>query len=88
LKSSLPDARGIHVRRTFPTDASAGHLGIALLVFGPKKLPELGKGLGEGMLGFKAAMDPRKEAKPPATLTVARVERVRRGRHEPVRRDG
>ncbi|MGA7503863.1 MAG: twin-arginine translocase TatA/TatE family subunit [Candidatus Sulfotelmatobacter sp.] len=24
-------------------------LGIALLVFGPKKLPELGKGLGEGI---------------------------------------
>jgi sec-independent protein translocase protein TatA len=26
---------------------------IALLVFGPKKLPELGKGLGEGIRGFK-----------------------------------
>jgi len=31
-------------------------LGIALLVFGPKKLPELGKGLGEAIRGFKAAM--------------------------------
>jgi sec-independent protein translocase protein TatA len=31
-------------------------LGIALLVFGPKKLPELGKSLGEGIRGFKAAM--------------------------------
>jgi len=30
--------------------------GIALLVFGPKKLPELGKGFGEGIRGFKAAM--------------------------------
>ncbi len=30
--------------------------GIALLVFGPKKLPELGKGLGEGIRGFKASM--------------------------------
>jgi len=30
--------------------------GIALLVFGPKKLPELGKGLGDGIRGFKAAM--------------------------------
>jgi sec-independent protein translocase protein TatA len=30
--------------------------GIALLVFGPKKLPELGKGIGEGIRGFKAAM--------------------------------
>jgi sec-independent protein translocase protein TatA len=30
--------------------------GIALLVFGPKKLPELGKGLGESIRGFKGAM--------------------------------
>jgi sec-independent protein translocase protein TatA len=30
--------------------------GIALLVFGPKKLPELGKGLGDGIRGFKEAM--------------------------------
>jgi len=28
-------------------------LGVALLVFGPKKLPELGKGLGEGIRSFK-----------------------------------
>ena len=26
---------------------------IALVVFGPKKLPELGKGLGEAIRGFK-----------------------------------
>lgn len=30
--------------------------GIALLVFGPKKLPELGKGLGESVRGFKSAI--------------------------------
>jgi len=30
--------------------------GIALLVFGPKKLPELGKGIGEGIRGFKSAI--------------------------------
>ena len=30
--------------------------GIAVLVFGPKKLPELGKGIGEGIRGFKAAI--------------------------------
>ena len=29
---------------------------IALLVFGPKKLPELGKGLGEAIRGFKDSM--------------------------------
>ena len=31
-------------------------VGLALLVFGPKKLPELGKGLGDGIRGFKAAI--------------------------------
>jgi len=31
-------------------------LGIALLMFGPKKLPELGKGLAEGIRGFKDSM--------------------------------
>jgi sec-independent protein translocase protein TatA len=30
--------------------------GIALLLLGPKKLPELGKGIGEGIRGFKSAM--------------------------------
>ena len=35
--------------------------GVALLIFGPKKLPELGKGLGEGLRGFKAAMQGKEE---------------------------
>jgi sec-independent protein translocase protein TatA len=39
---------------------------IALLVFGPKKLPELGKGLGEGIRSFKDSMN---SAKDPATPT-------------------
>ena len=30
--------------------------GLALLIFGPKKLPELGKGLGESIRGFRSAM--------------------------------
>lgn len=29
---------------------------IALLIFGPKKLGDIGKGLGEGIRGFKASM--------------------------------
>jgi len=44
---------------------------IALLVFGPKKLPELGKGLGEGIRALKAGMkegeskpDSKPDAKP------------------------
>jgi len=39
---------------------------IALLVFGPKKLPELGKGLGESIRGFKSAMAAKDETPAPA----------------------
>jgi sec-independent protein translocase protein TatA len=42
--------------------------GIALLVFGPKKLPELGKGIGEGIRGFKSAIKADEE-KPASTTT-------------------
>jgi sec-independent protein translocase protein TatA len=31
-------------------------VGLALIFFGPKKLPELGKGIGEGIRGFKSAI--------------------------------
>jgi sec-independent protein translocase protein TatA len=31
-------------------------LAIVILIFGPKKLGELGKGLGEGIRGFKSSM--------------------------------
>jgi sec-independent protein translocase protein TatA len=33
-------------------------LAVAILMFGPKKLPELGKGIGEGIRGFKKALRP------------------------------
>jgi sec-independent protein translocase protein TatA len=44
--------------------------GLAILLFGGKKLPELGKGLGEGLRGFKDGMkgitgdDTKTDAKP------------------------
>jgi sec-independent protein translocase protein TatA len=31
-------------------------LAVALFVFGPKKLPELGKGLGDGIRNFRDSM--------------------------------
>jgi sec-independent protein translocase protein TatA len=42
-------------------------LAIALLIFGPSKLADLGKGLGEGIKNFKAGLkdgeqDPDKKA--------------------------
>jgi len=45
--------------------------GIALLVFGPKKLPELGKGIGEGIRGFKAAIKAEDEKPAAAIAKVA-----------------
>ncbi len=36
---------------------------VAVFVFGPKKLPELGKGLGEGIRGFKKAISEADEEK-------------------------
>jgi len=41
--------------------------GIALLVFGPRKLPELGKGIGEGIRVFKAAINGEEK---PASKTI------------------
>jgi sec-independent protein translocase protein TatA len=49
--------------------------GIALLIFGPKKLPELGKGLGDGIRGFKSAMSG--EEKPVAV--VVKPEETKKG---------
>ena len=39
---------------------------IALLVFGPRKLPELGKGLGEGIRALKEGM----KDNPPAQVST------------------
>jgi sec-independent protein translocase protein TatA len=32
-------------------------LAVALIIFGPGRLPEIGKGLGEAIRGFKRALD-------------------------------
>jgi sec-independent protein translocase protein TatA len=53
--------------------------GIALMVFGPKKLPELGKGLGESIRGFKAAMAAKEEEKVPASKPVPNEAVSQRG---------
>lgn len=45
---------------------------IALLVFGPRKLPELGKGLGEGLKGFKEGIKGTPDA--PKQETIAKSE--------------
>jgi sec-independent protein translocase protein TatA len=43
---------------------------VALLVFGPKRLPEMGRSLGKGMREFKDSIsgkDDKAELKPPST---------------------
>ncbi len=37
---------------------------IAVLVFGPKKLPELGKGLGDGIRAFKKGISDEQPTQP------------------------
>ena len=38
-------------------------LGVAVLLFGGKKIPEVAKGLGEGIRNFKTALKGRDEEK-------------------------
>ena len=42
-------------------------LAVALFVFGTKKLPELGKGLGDGIRNFRDSMKAAAETKPDTT---------------------
>jgi sec-independent protein translocase protein TatA len=55
--------------------------GIAILLFGGRKLPELGKGLGEGLRGFKEGMkgiteDPSKTTSDAHTVTPQPVAKA------------
>ena len=43
---------------------------IALLVFGPKKLPELARGIGEAMKEFKKTMNSHEEPEPAAPVVA------------------
>jgi sec-independent protein translocase protein TatA len=40
-------------------------IGIALLLFGPSKFADLGKGLGEGIRNFKSSLKEKNEEKEP-----------------------
>ena len=43
---------------------------IVLLVFGPKRLPEMGRSLGKGMREFKDSITGKDDDKSPAELTA------------------
>jgi sec-independent protein translocase protein TatA len=51
--------------------------GIAVLVFGPKKLPELGKGVGEGIRGFKSAIKADEDKRADATTLAIEDQTVK-----------
>ncbi len=43
---------------------------VALLIFGPKRLPEIGSGLGKSIRAFKASMDGEMAKDPPAVSSA------------------
>jgi sec-independent protein translocase protein TatA len=53
--------------------------GSALLVFGPKKRPELGKGIGEGIYGFKLTKKADEDMPASTTATIANDQNVTQG---------
>jgi len=53
--------------KDYSTHASAGHFGVALLVFDPRSCLSWAKGIDEGIRGFKSAMTDQQ--KPVATST-------------------
>src|SRR5207342_3980091 len=60
---------------------------IALVVFGPKRLPELGKSLGRGIREFKGSIsgdDDDDEPKPPAEIESSKEPAEKAVEDEPV----
>ncbi len=48
--------------------------GILLLLFGAKKLPEIGRGLGEGIRSFKTSLSGDEEKKEEETVKPKEIE--------------
>ncbi len=74
-----------------PFDFSLWQIGIVLviglLVFGPKRLPELGRGLGSGMRDFKRGLSGDADETPPPVVvqsTTPVVETAGAAQAEPV----
>ena len=63
----------MHIPQNFQSAALVGQdlmlvivLGLVFFFFGGKKIPEMAKGLGEGIKNFKQAMKEEEAPKPPA----------------------
>ena len=48
-------------------------LGLALIVFGPKRLPEMGRNLGKGLRDFKGGLSGESADPDPTAVRVAAV---------------
>lgn len=55
-------------------------LGVALLVFGPRRLPEIGRGIGRGLRDFRSGLS---GAEPEAPAPPARADVRDRGEPAP-----
>jgi sec-independent protein translocase protein TatA len=53
-------------------------LGVAVLLFGGKKIPELAKGLGEGIRNFKTSLkgEPEKPEAPTVVSEAVKIEKA------------
>ena len=62
---------------------------IALIVFGPKRLPELGRSLGRGIREFRGSVsgDDREEAEPPEAIEPPRPPAEKGAEDETVAHD-
>jgi sec-independent protein translocase protein TatA len=55
---------------------------IALIVFGPKRLPELGHSLGKGIREFKGSLSGESDDEPPPAPEIEAGEREQPAVHE------
>ncbi len=52
-------------------------LGLAVLLFGPSRLPGLGKAMGEAIRGFKKGMDGEDDKPTPEQITEASTDKTK-----------
>jgi sec-independent protein translocase protein TatA len=59
---------------------------VALLVLGPKRLPEVGKSLGRGLRDFKTALSTEEQERPNEVVASTPAEQTTQPAREPAER--
>jgi TatA/E family protein of Tat protein translocase len=59
---------------------------LLLLFFGPNKLPDMAKAMGQALNEFKKAANPNPEPQPPNQAVLAKAAPARRSRKPPSRK--